>query len=466
MDALAMITRNPAKALGLENRIGMIKAGFDADLVVWDRYPLEIGAQTTQVWIEGIQLVNTPRNIVPHLKVEQAEIKEVVGLNAQMKGVVQEVDCYGVFGATVYTMDNSENGELIDILVENGIITCLQKNCALPSNCVSIKHAGGIIVPGFVQVGSNLGLAEIEAETASQDGQMLASDIDLRNIHAIEGVRFNNYKQRHMTAAFAGGVTTHIAHLMSPALIRGQSGAYRTIGKVISDSIINDVVALDITIGLEAKGGAAKSISSQISLLRRAFTAASTLLESNKSTDSDPLIMALKGEIPVVLHSHNADEIAHFIRSVQEPFQLKMIVFGGAETHIIGQKLASKSISVILSPPRPFEQTFSKWKTLENAAATLENQGVTVAIASDLMDQIRNLRWLAGNQQARGFKRGLASITSIPSRLFGLDSEGVGVIRIGTKAAFSSFSADPLTYYGKIELVVSENQVLWGPTQY
>jgi imidazolonepropionase-like amidohydrolase len=52
-DALAMVTINPAKQLGIDGRVGSIEAGKDADLVIYDKYPLSDYAKVQKVWIDG-----------------------------------------------------------------------------------------------------------------------------------------------------------------------------------------------------------------------------------------------------------------------------------------------------------------------------------------------------------------------------------------------------------------------------
>lgn len=42
--AMASVTTAPAELLGMAERIGKIKNGFDADVVVWDSDPLSVGA--------------------------------------------------------------------------------------------------------------------------------------------------------------------------------------------------------------------------------------------------------------------------------------------------------------------------------------------------------------------------------------------------------------------------------------
>jgi imidazolonepropionase-like amidohydrolase len=53
LDALKAITINPAKLIGLEDRIGSISMGKDADLVLFDGDPFDIQTQVLKVFIEG-----------------------------------------------------------------------------------------------------------------------------------------------------------------------------------------------------------------------------------------------------------------------------------------------------------------------------------------------------------------------------------------------------------------------------
>jgi imidazolonepropionase-like amidohydrolase len=54
-EALAMITSRPAEAVGLGGELGSLRAGRRADIVVWDRDPLENGSTPELVLIDGVR---------------------------------------------------------------------------------------------------------------------------------------------------------------------------------------------------------------------------------------------------------------------------------------------------------------------------------------------------------------------------------------------------------------------------
>ncbi len=53
-DALKMVTLNPAKALHVDDKVGSIKVGKDADIVIWTDNPLSIYAKSDKTIVDGI----------------------------------------------------------------------------------------------------------------------------------------------------------------------------------------------------------------------------------------------------------------------------------------------------------------------------------------------------------------------------------------------------------------------------
>jgi imidazolonepropionase-like amidohydrolase len=53
-EALKLVTLNPAKILHLDDRMGSIKTGKDADLVLWTDHPLSVYARASKTMVDGI----------------------------------------------------------------------------------------------------------------------------------------------------------------------------------------------------------------------------------------------------------------------------------------------------------------------------------------------------------------------------------------------------------------------------
>lgn len=50
------ITVNPAWALGLQDRIGSLEAGKNADVVLWSGNPFSVYSRPEKVWVDGALL--------------------------------------------------------------------------------------------------------------------------------------------------------------------------------------------------------------------------------------------------------------------------------------------------------------------------------------------------------------------------------------------------------------------------
>lgn len=52
-EALKFVTLNPAKQLGIDQWVGSLEPGKDADFVIWSGHPLDSGSVCLQTWIDG-----------------------------------------------------------------------------------------------------------------------------------------------------------------------------------------------------------------------------------------------------------------------------------------------------------------------------------------------------------------------------------------------------------------------------
>lgn len=61
-DALKFVTLNPAKMLHIDNKVGSIKVGKDADVVIWSANPLSIYAKAEKTFVDGISYWDIDRD--------------------------------------------------------------------------------------------------------------------------------------------------------------------------------------------------------------------------------------------------------------------------------------------------------------------------------------------------------------------------------------------------------------------
>ena len=75
-DALAFVTSNPARQLGIFDRTGSLEPGKDADFVVWDGDPLASSTIALETWVEGKKYFDRAQDLArrPALATERADL--------------------------------------------------------------------------------------------------------------------------------------------------------------------------------------------------------------------------------------------------------------------------------------------------------------------------------------------------------------------------------------------------------
>jgi imidazolonepropionase-like amidohydrolase len=71
LEAWKMVTINPAKLLHIDNRVGSIKEGKDADLVLWNEHPLSVYAKPIKTLIEGATYFDSEKDLEQRKAVEK-----------------------------------------------------------------------------------------------------------------------------------------------------------------------------------------------------------------------------------------------------------------------------------------------------------------------------------------------------------------------------------------------------------
>ncbi|KAH7091723.1 composite domain of metallo-dependent hydrolase [Auriculariales sp. MPI-PUGE-AT-0066] len=382
--ALAAVTTAPAQATGLDYRIGFIKVGHDADIVLWDSHPLQVGATPRQVFIDGIPQLKNPHAIAttkpqqapspPNWDQEAAAVLEYQGTPPLAPRRAASVAFVNV------------GSEKTTVLVQDGRVVQSFSPGRIAETQVDLN--GGEIVPGLITIGSKLGMEEIDFthEASMSDGVIRDPLISGIAPILVDGLRFDT---RHALIAYHSGVTIGVSAPISTGIIGGVSAAMR-LGEphgLADGAVIKESVALHYTIGAPAAsvispgfGTPLPSISTQIYALRR-------LLTDNVQGETGRLFrQAAGGNIPLVVSVTGADAMVALLRMKKQVERanggekLRMVFMQAGEAHIVAKEIAEAGVGVILSPLRPFPVTHDERRIQGDTLTTLLKHNITVGM--------------------------------------------------------------------------------------
>lgn len=422
--ALSAVTSEPADLLGLGNRLGKIKPGYDADIVVWDSDPLSVGATPVQVWIDGTAQYENPVQLEKPLAapmIPDESLNTTTVETAQLENVVLS----GVSKVLLPGHEDVTTAETtVNVVITGGKVTCIgdcseKISAATADGAKSVHLKNGYLTSAFTALGSTLGLNEIDAESSTDDGDGSTFS------RAVDGLALDNKK---LKVAHEYGVTRAIT---APKFAGGSDSArygvsvgFSTGAKTALDegAVWADETAVHYTLSLAAKQGSTPSISSAIGAFRKKLLTAVISTEEIKDPYSEEAYLkkVVTGELPLVVTVHSADAIASILK-VKETVEkeisaksktstsgkIRLALIGGAESYILADELAAAGVGVVLAPAQSYSTSWDQRRALSGAPLTngtaidrLVKAGVVTAIGLEEDWLIRDLALLAGRAHA------------------------------------------------------------------
>ncbi|KAI0080817.1 hypothetical protein K474DRAFT_1636767 [Panus rudis PR-1116 ss-1] len=426
--ALSSVTTTPAKAAGMSHRIGILHKGADADVVLWDSHPLQLGAKPTQVWIDGIpQLKNihlgtksmsasttskhgeSDRQQLPSVPNWDKERKAAVyweglpplGPKSRVKGKivlknVREVWVREEYGVKERWVARPDQPGGIAVL-NNGALTCVGREgwCFTDEEAEQERDAfvidlhGGSIGPGLLTIGSPLGIEEMAGEVSTGDGNLynpFAGDVpeimdDTAGlVRAVDALQFGTRNALHAHRAGVTYATSSLARFTTFGghlnLISGLSSTFKTgsAHALQRHAIVKPITALHIALTRAMPYAPALppvSVSTQIATLRRLL-----LNAENDNTETGKWFkQAAEGAIPLVITVHSADIMAsvlHLKTEIEEGrgSRMQIVFLGATESYILAKEIAKAKVGVVLSPARGFPGTWDQRRALPGPPLT------------------------------------------------------------------------------------------------
>jgi imidazolonepropionase-like amidohydrolase len=84
-EALALVTLNPAKQLGVDNRVGSIEVGKDADILIYDKDPVSEFAKVQKVLIDGHKYFDRDQDVTGRAA-KEAEKQKLLDMEKRAQG--------------------------------------------------------------------------------------------------------------------------------------------------------------------------------------------------------------------------------------------------------------------------------------------------------------------------------------------------------------------------------------------
>jgi len=351
-DALKAVTIREAEAVDLDDRIGSIEKGKDADLVLLDGDPFEIATSIQKVIIDGkIEYENESQGAQIS---SDNDISMAEGQLILPRGV-EEMAKYAFKGGTILSMAGSPIKDGI-VLVKNGKIERVGKNVSIPDDYPVIDTSDFVVMPGLISARSYVGISTNWRMQSSIDeiSKPVVPEMEVK--HAIEP------QAPHFAFCQELGITSAMVTPGNRNPIGGQGVVIKTTGAVIEKMIAKDKAVMVMGLGVSAKRETQMPMTRMgvAALLRETFTKAKEYKkkmnrykkdkkgpEPKKDLAMEALLPVLKGEMPMMIHCERRDDIMTAFRIADE-FGLKVILDGATDAYKVVDEIKKRDIPVIM----------------------------------------------------------------------------------------------------------------------
>ncbi len=117
-EALKMVTLNPAKMLHVDDRVGSLKAGKDADVVVWSDHPLSIYAKSLYTIVDGIIYFDRDKDAAMQKQIDDERNRLVRKMNGEKRSGAPVIPAQPTYMIVNTCQDHGHQHGLLEIDAE------------------------------------------------------------------------------------------------------------------------------------------------------------------------------------------------------------------------------------------------------------------------------------------------------------------------------------------------------------
>jgi len=379
--------------------------------------------------------------------------------------------------AKIYTMSEAGILENADILIQDGKIaeigTINEKDVEADE---IIYVAGKLVLPGFIDAHSHVGIFEDSMGFEGADGNENTDPVT-PHLRAIYGI---NPLDICFSEALSSGITATATGPGSANVIGGQFAAIKTYGTRIDNMIIKAPVAMKIAFGENPKRNYKEKNKTPVTRMATAamlrdilFKTAEYMSKKERSTEKneegpeynikyESLIPVLRDEIPLKAHAHRADDIYTAIRIAKE-FNLKLILEHVTDGYLMLDELKKEKYPCIVGPNLAGRTKIELKNLSFKNPGLLSKNGIMVAIMTDHpVIPIQYLALCAALSVKYGMDEyeALKAITIHPAKILGIDDR-VGSIEKGKDADIVIMNGHPFDTFSTTHMVLVNGEIAY-----
>jgi len=363
------------------------------------------------------------------------------------------------------------------VLIEDGKIKAIGTDIKVPENAKVIDAGGMLVMPGFIDAHTHLGVANSAMRWEGADYNETTTDPVTPHMRTIDAI---NAFDESFQDTIEGGVTCVATSPGSANVIGGQIAIIKTGGSTRADDLVVKFPAgMKCALGENPKNayGQSKKVSPSTrmgtaAIFREAFYKAKEYLEKKTNAEEgkkpdfnikyEAMIPVLQREIPIHIHAHRADDIHTAIRLIKE-FNIRAIIIHCSDGHLITDSLKEAGFPTIIGPTLGFKSKPEvKNKTFETAGELVKAGIVTCITTDHPVIPLQHLNVCAALCVQAGMdeEEALKAITIYAAKVLGLDGR-IGSIKEGKDADIVIWDRNPIEATARAMYTIIDGKVVY-----